>query len=95
VKISLWKYADFVCMRQSFERWGELAGSASAQLADLFPVVQALPQALNPQVRTARKLHEKEKDLYVRLWLRAKRGFETKTGLVSSVQHIATPKARI
>lgn len=80
-------------MCQSFEHWGELAGSASAQLADLFPVVQALPEALNPQVRTARKLHDKEKDLYVRLWLRAKRGLETKTGLVSSIKHVRTSKS--
>ena len=78
--------------REQCERWGELAGSASAQLADLFPIVQALPQALNPQVRTARKLHEKEKDLYVRLWLRAKRGLETKTGLVSLIKHVETSK---
>jgi hypothetical protein len=67
---------------QSFERWGKLAGSASAQLVDLFPILQLIPRALSPPVRTAQKLHEKEKDLYVRLWMRAKRGLESGTGHV-------------
>lgn len=68
---------------QSFERWGKLAGSAAAQLADLFPVIQSLPRALSPQVRTAEMLHKKEKDLYVRLWMRAKRALETGKSHVS------------
>jgi hypothetical protein len=71
---------------QSFERWGKLAGSASAQLTDLFPVLQRIPKALSPQVRTAQWLHEKEKDLYVRLWMRAKQKLEDGTGHVCSSQ---------
>ncbi|KAK5162733.1 uncharacterized protein LTR77_011216 [Saxophila tyrrhenica] len=64
----------------SFERWSKLAGSASAQLTDLFPAIQSLPRFLSPQVREAEWLHGKEKDLYVRLWMRAKRGLEAGTG---------------
>ncbi|KAK3700221.1 hypothetical protein LTR37_016100 [Vermiconidia calcicola] len=64
----------------SFERWGNLVASGSAKLTDLFPAIQSLPRLLNPQVREAEWLHEKEKDLYVRLWMRAKRGLEAGTG---------------
>ena len=67
---------------QSFERWGKLAGSAAAQLTDLFPMMQSLPRLVAPGVREAEGLHEKEKDLYVRLWMRAKRGLEDGTGHV-------------
>ncbi|OAG44327.1 hypothetical protein AYO21_01323 [Fonsecaea monophora] len=65
----------------SFERWGELAGSASAQIVDLFPILQKLPKALAPNVRYAEKLHKIEKDLYLGHWMRAKRGLENGTGL--------------
>lgn len=67
---------------KSFTKWGELAGSASAQLTDLFPVIQKLPKALGPNVRYAEWLHQKEKELYVGLWMRAKRGLEDGTGHV-------------
>ncbi|KAK5199669.1 hypothetical protein LTR92_000210 [Exophiala xenobiotica] len=64
-----------------FERWGELTGSASAQLADLFPIIQKLPAALTPNVSYATKLHHKERELYVGHWMRTKRGLEDGTGL--------------
>ncbi|PPJ56275.1 hypothetical protein CBER1_00735 [Cercospora berteroae] len=64
----------------SFERWGKLAGSASAQLADLFPIIQSLPRALSPNIGYAEMLHKKEKDLYVRLWMRAKNALESGKG---------------
>lgn len=69
---------------QSFERWGKLAGSASAQLADLFPIIQSLPRALSPNIGYAEMLHKKEKDLYVRLWMRAKNALESGKGTVRS-----------
>ncbi|EXJ79927.1 cytochrome P450 oxidoreductase [Capronia epimyces CBS 606.96] len=65
----------------SFEHWGELAGSASAQLVDLYPILQKLPRAIAPNVRYAENLHEIEKKLYVGLWMQAKRGLENGTGL--------------
>jgi hypothetical protein len=74
---------DLIPLAQSFERWGELTGSASAQLADLFPVIQKLPAALTPNVSYATKLHQKERELYVGHWMRTKRGLEDGTGLVS------------
>lgn len=67
---------------KSFQKWGELAGSATAQLTDLFPIIQKLPKFLRPQVRHAEKLHVIEKDLYVRLWMRTKRSLETGSGHV-------------
>lgn len=68
---------------QSFERWGELVQSGSAQLADLFPVMQKLPAFLTPNVTYAKTLHQIEKDLYVGQWMQAKRGLEDGTGLVN------------
>lgn len=67
---------------QSFCKWGELAGSASAQLTDLFPIIQRLPKVLGPNVKYAEGLHEKEKDLYVGLWMQAKRSLEQGTSHV-------------
>ncbi|CAK7225230.1 hypothetical protein SEUCBS140593_005832 [Sporothrix eucalyptigena] len=64
-----------------FEKWGELSGSASAQLADLYPVFQKLPSFLAPNVYYARKLHTAERDLYVRHWMRSKKALDNGTGL--------------
>ncbi|GIZ40708.1 hypothetical protein CKM354_000403600 [Cercospora kikuchii] len=69
----------------SFERWGKLAGSASAQLADLFPIIQSLPRAISPNIGYAEMLHKKEKDLYVRLWLRAKNALESGKGTAAYI----------
>ena len=80
---------------QSFEHWGELAGSASAQLTDLYPILQKLPKALAPNARYAEYLHQIEKKLYVGHWMRAKRGLENGTGLVratsTSIQSFTRP----
>ncbi|KAK4939634.1 hypothetical protein LTR10_020134 [Elasticomyces elasticus] len=65
----------------SFDHWGELAGSASAQIVDLYPILQKLPSFIAPNVRYAKYLHEIEKKLYVGHWMRAKRGLESGTGL--------------
>ena len=69
-----------------FENWGKLAGSSSAQLADLYPFIQNLPEAIAPNVRYARNLHEVERKLYVGHWMRAKRALDNGTGLVSQHQ---------
>jgi len=66
-----------------FEKWGKLSGSSSAQLADLYPIMQKLPEIIAPNVRYARKLHEVERKLYVGHWLRSKKALDDGTGLVS------------
>ncbi|KAF5008758.1 hypothetical protein FDECE_4995 [Fusarium decemcellulare] len=64
-----------------FEKWGKLSGSSSAQLADLYPILQKLPEAIAPNVRYARKLHKVERELYVGHWLRSKKALDDGTGL--------------
>ncbi|KAH8885882.1 cytochrome p450 monooxygenase [Thozetella sp. PMI_491] len=64
-----------------FEKWGELSGSSSAQLADLYPILQSLPSVISPNVRYAKKLHEVEKKLYVGHWMRSKNALDSGTGL--------------
>ncbi|KAH7159405.1 cytochrome P450 [Dactylonectria estremocensis] len=64
-----------------FEKWGQLSGSSSAQLADLYPVLQKLPNFLAPNVSYAKRLHEVEKKLYVGHWMRAKKAIVDGTGL--------------
>ncbi|KAI1734976.1 cytochrome P450 [Xylaria scruposa] len=56
-----------------FEKWSELAGSQTAALLDVFPIFRYLPDAFLPTKRYARKLHEKELDLYTGHYLTAKR----------------------
>ena len=68
---------------QGFEKWAEVTGSASAQLLDLFPILQRLPKWLVPNYRYAEKLHKEEKNLYVGHWLNAKKGIKNGTGKVS------------
>ncbi|KAH6879558.1 cytochrome p450 monooxygenase [Thelonectria olida] len=64
-----------------FEKWGELSGSSSAQVADLYPVLQKLPNFLAPNVNYAKRLHKIEKKLYVGHWMRAKNAILDGTGL--------------
>jgi cytochrome P450 len=40
---------------------------------DFFPVLRSLPEYLSPTKRTARQLHQKELQLYLKLWLDAKK----------------------
>ncbi|KAI0522073.1 cytochrome P450 [Xylaria bambusicola] len=56
-----------------FEKWSEIAGSQSAALLDVFPILRHLPDFLLPAKKYARKLHEKEYDLFVGHYLTAKR----------------------
>ena len=69
---------------QGFEHWAELAGSAAAQILDLFPILQRLPGVLLPNYRYAHRLHKKEKDLYLGHWLKAKAGIKDGTTKVKT-----------
>ncbi|KAK5239297.1 hypothetical protein LTS06_012838, partial [Exophiala xenobiotica] len=63
-----------------FEKWAEVTGSSSAQVLDLFPVLQRLPKFLVPNYRYAENLHKAEKALYVGHWVNAKRAIKDGTG---------------
>lgn len=69
-------------MLQGFDKWSALSGSASAQLADLYPALQKLPNFIAPNVRYARKLHEAEKKMYLGHWARTKQAIVDGRGLV-------------
>ncbi|KAF4461531.1 cytochrome p450 monooxygenase [Fusarium albosuccineum] len=64
-----------------FDKWSALAGSASAQLADLYPALQKLPDWIAPNVKYARELHKTEKKMYLGHWDRAKAAIVNGTGL--------------
>jgi hypothetical protein len=67
---------------QSFEKWGELSGSSSAQLADLYPFMQKLPDFLAPNVNYAKRLFAVEKKNYVGHWMKSKQALDSGKGLV-------------
>lgn len=69
---------------QGFEHWAEVAGSAAAQVLDLFPVLQKLPRFMVPNYLYAQRLHKKEKQLYMGHWLNAKEGLRSGTTMVSA-----------
>ncbi|KAI8932356.1 hypothetical protein NX059_010548 [Plenodomus lindquistii] len=60
-----------------FENFSEAAGAQTAALLDLFPVLRSLPDAFLPLRRYAKKLHEKESELYVGHWLRIKNAIKS------------------
>ncbi|KIY00997.1 uncharacterized protein Z520_03663 [Fonsecaea multimorphosa CBS 102226] len=55
--------------------------SASARLANIFPIIQKLRAALTPNVSYAAKLHKIWKELYGSHCTMAKQGLEDVTGL--------------
>ncbi|KAJ4213019.1 hypothetical protein NW759_011280 [Fusarium solani] len=64
-----------------FDKWSALSGSASAQLADLYPALQKLPDFIAPNVSYARKLHQAEKKMYLGHWARTKQAIVDGRGL--------------
>ncbi|KAF7166314.1 hypothetical protein CNMCM6106_002172 [Aspergillus hiratsukae] len=66
---------------ESFEKWGELSGSSSAQLADLYPFMQKLPDVLAPNVNYAKRLFAVEKKNYVGHWMKSKQALDSGKGL--------------
>ncbi|KAM5353693.1 hypothetical protein ACJ41O_000343 [Fusarium nematophilum] len=66
---------------ESFEKWGKLSGSSSAQLADVYPLLQKLPSFMSPNVNYAKKLFEIERRNYVGHWMRSKEALDKGTGL--------------
>ncbi|KAG7038557.1 cytochrome P450 oxidoreductase [Colletotrichum scovillei] len=66
---------------ESFENWGKLSGSSSAQLADIYPFIQSLPSSIAPNVTYAKKLYEIESQNYLRHWMMSKKALDDGTGL--------------
>ncbi|RSM07410.1 hypothetical protein CEP52_005265 [Fusarium oligoseptatum] len=64
-----------------FDKWSALSGSASAQLADLYPALQKLPDFIAPNVSYAKKLHQAEKKMYLGHWARTKQAIVDGRGL--------------
>ncbi|KAJ2996510.1 hypothetical protein NUW58_g952 [Xylaria curta] len=60
---------------RGFEKWSELAGSQTAALLDVFPILRYLPDSLLPTKRYAKELHKKEYGLYVGHFLDTKKKF--------------------
>ncbi|KAH9862697.1 hypothetical protein J1614_010790 [Plenodomus biglobosus] len=59
-----------------FEAFSEATGTEMAAVLDLFPILRSLPDALLPLRRYAKKLHEKESELYIGHWLRVKQAIK-------------------
>ncbi|KAB5539440.1 cytochrome P450 [Coniochaeta sp. 2T2.1] len=55
-----------------FEHFCEATSTGAAAFIDFFPILRSLPDFLVPARKHAKKLHEKEKDLYVGHWLGVK-----------------------
>ena len=65
------------------EDWASTFGTVQAQLLDIFPVLQRLPDVLVPVKKKAKFLHEKELELYLLHWNALKRDVEKGTANVS------------
>lgn len=50
----------------------EINQTGAAGLVDFFPALRSLPDFANPVAARAKKMHEAEKVLYLRLWLDTK-----------------------
>lgn len=67
---------------KGFEKWTAIVGSASAQILDVYPILRKLPEFLRPNYRYAKKLHEKELELYRGHWVEAKQRVLEGTSMV-------------
>ncbi|EXJ87216.1 hypothetical protein A1O3_04175 [Capronia epimyces CBS 606.96] len=61
--------------------WGQVSESGTAQLADLYPILQKLPAFLLPAVNKAKHVNKVGTALYKGLWLQAKEDLKKGTGL--------------
>lgn len=64
---------------EGFSDFGVLAQTGAAAFADFFPILRHLPDFLMPTIRQAKKLHKKEMDFYLSLWLEAKKSIKSNT----------------
>ncbi|CAN9193775.1 unnamed protein product [Alternaria alternata] len=62
-----------------FERFCEVTGSQTAALLDVFPLLRKLPDWAVPMRRYAKKLHEKESELYIGHWMNVKKSIKNGT----------------
>ncbi|UPX18677.1 uncharacterized protein EKO05_0008969 [Ascochyta rabiei] len=59
-----------------FEKFSEVAGSQTAALLDVFPLLRSLPDWALPLRQHANKLHEKENELFMGHWLNVKKAIK-------------------
>ncbi|KAF9694650.1 hypothetical protein EKO04_007644 [Ascochyta lentis] len=59
-----------------FEKFSEVTGSQTAAVLDVFPVLRKLPDWIFPLRQYAKKLHEKESELYVGHWMDVKKAIK-------------------
>ncbi|KAI8624784.1 cytochrome P450 [Xylariaceae sp. FL1651] len=64
---------------EGFYNFGLLAQTGAAAFADFFPVLRYLPDFMIPTKARAKALHKKEMNMYLQLWLDAKRSIEAGT----------------
>ncbi|OAL39602.1 hypothetical protein AYO20_00999 [Fonsecaea nubica] len=64
-----------------FNGWSEVSESASSQLADLYPILQKLPNFMLPSIRKGKHVHQVGRELYTEHWLKAKQHLKDGTGL--------------
>ncbi|KAK7180398.1 hypothetical protein DPSP01_001825 [Paraphaeosphaeria sporulosa] len=76
------------------EDWATTFGTVQAQLLDIFPVLQRLPDILVPVKRKAKALHAKELELYLVHWNKLKRDVEKGTANPCFAADVALAQAK-
>jgi hypothetical protein len=66
-------------VHQGVHKFSHVTGTQTAALLDVFPLLRALPDFVLPLRRYAKKLHAKEKELFVGHWLNVKKGIKNGT----------------
>jgi cytochrome P450 len=61
---------------EGFERFTELNQTGTAALVDCFPILRSFPDWILPVKREAKVLHDKEKILYMKHWMKCKKEIE-------------------
>lgn len=64
---------DIMQLFNGFGQFAEINQTGTAALIDFFPVLRLLPDFILPTQKKAKELHRKERQLYLKHWLRAKR----------------------
>ncbi|KAF1944974.1 cytochrome P450 [Clathrospora elynae] len=60
-----------------FEKFSEIIGKQTAALLDVFPVLRVLPDFALPLRKYAKKLHERESELYIGHYLKVKKAIKS------------------
>lgn len=72
---------------ETFDRWSQVVGSATAAFLDVYPSLRSLPSFMLPTLRFAQRAYKDTTDLYLGHWLDAKKrvlGGTSKVSLTSN-----------